>query len=89
MARSIWNSQVKQTQTETRLFIISACIFFFRGIFYPFKLSYWRGSTPRKAAPIIDQLEENGAINKAFEKEPQDKQLGVQLIDVSKVIDRF
>lgn len=55
-----------------------------KGVLYPFKLSYWRGSTPRRAAPFVNQLEENGAINKAFEKEPQDKQLGVQLIDVSK-----
>ena len=63
-----------------------------RGIFYPFKWSYWCGhSNPN------DRLV-NGATNgtrrvsinsDAIEEEPRDRELGIQLNNVSKVNSRM
>ena len=60
-----------------------------RSIFYPFQLSYWRGYT----RPVNHQVNgasnegspENLNANDAFEDEPTDKPLGIQLKNVSKV----
>jgi hypothetical protein len=60
-----------------------------RGIFYPFKLSYWRGYSK----PTGHQVNGTTAIRNrsnsvdyaAFEDEPTDKALGVQLNNVFKV----
>ena len=65
---------------------MSICKKYFRGIFYPFKLSYWRGHTAS-----VDRRATNGrsrgssTISDAYEEEPTDKELGVQLKNVSKV----
>lgn len=63
-----------------------------RGIFYPFKWSYWCGHSRTN-----DRLT-NGRANTtrrvsinsdAIEEEPKDRDLGIQLNDVSKVNSRM
>jgi hypothetical protein len=60
----------------------------FRGLLYPFKLSYWRGHTRTNVHPVdrvINASNQDVASSVAFEDEPTDKELGVQLNNVSKV----
>ena len=62
-----------------------------RGFLYPFKLSYWRGyqKSSVEYVPTVtngdNRVDPRNAV--AFEAEPIDKELGVQLINVSKVTD--
>ena len=62
-----------------------------RGFLYPFKLSYWRGYQKSNVAyvPAVTNGDSNVESRNptAFEAEPIDKELGVQLINVSKVTD--
>ncbi len=56
---------------------------------YPFTLSYWRGYTKavdRRFDEVPDEaLPASSVNNDAFEQEPNDKQLGIRLNNVSKV----
>ncbi|CAF0870807.1 unnamed protein product [Adineta steineri] len=56
-----------------------------KSFYYPFQLSYWRGYTTSNvhvSDECIDEAENNNSA--AFESEPVDKELGVQLNNVSK-----
>ncbi|CAF1219331.1 unnamed protein product [Rotaria sordida] len=59
-----------------------------KSIFYPFKLSYWRGYTKSKVQQVNEVINESyrtgSTSSNAFESTPTDKELGVQLINVSK-----
>ncbi|CAF3876784.1 unnamed protein product [Rotaria sp. Silwood2] len=59
-----------------------------KGVLYPFKLSYWRGSTKSRIHHVNEAINESNDRSStgstAFESEPTDKELGVQLINVSK-----
>ncbi len=56
---------------------------------YPFTLSYWRGYTKavdRRFDEVPDEARPASSVNNdAFEQEPNDKQLGIRLNNVSKV----
>jgi len=55
-----------------------------------FKLSYWRGYTKSNVHQTINETNRQDSNNSAaFEDEPNDKQLGVQLNNVSKVKNRI
>ncbi|CAF1557888.1 unnamed protein product, partial [Adineta ricciae] len=59
-----------------------------KSIFYPFTLSYWRGYT-KANVPVtndesVNQVADESVNPDAFETEPTDKELGVQLNHVSK-----
>ena len=60
----------------------------FRGILYPFKWSYWCGNSKLKDRGMngIRNAARRVSINSdAIEQEPIDKELGIQLHNVSKV----
>lgn len=60
----------------------------FRGVLYPFKWSYWRGQPANRdrGMTTIGNLARRVSINsETNEQEPIDKQLGIQLHNVSKV----
>ena len=60
----------------------------FRGIFYPFKPSYWCGPSRRSGNRVVEANEgylPNSVNSDAFEDEPTNRKLGLQLNNVSKV----
>ena len=61
-----------------------------RSVFYPFQLSYWRGHTGTTVLPTVDDEADDSAHNPhAFEQVPTDKELGIQMNHVSKVITKW